>query len=111
MVKERIHPSHARTSRLILFACILLSVIPFGAAFYAANELQDSGLETLFSVLFMISLLAVGLVATLRLYLGRCPECRGWMRRQQLGNGDAETVKFHCKACSIVWDSQIKVDN
>lgn len=110
-MKEKIHPSHARTSRLTLFAFILLSAIPFGAAFYAADKLHDSKLETIFSVLLMISLGMVGLIASLRLHVGRCPECKSWIYRQRLGSGDTETLKLYCKTCSILWDTGINVES
>jgi hypothetical protein len=110
-MKVQIHPSHARTSRLILFASILLSAIPFGAAFYAADKLHDSELETLFSVLFMISLGIIGLIAILRLKVGRCPECKSWISRLRLADDETETAKLYCKTCSILWDTGINVES
>jgi hypothetical protein len=110
-MKNEIHPTHARTSRLILFAFILLSAIPFGAAFYAADKLHDSKLETLFSVLFMISLGMVGLIMALRLQVGRCSECKSWIFRLRLADDKTETVKLYCKTCSILWDTEIKVES
>jgi hypothetical protein len=110
-MKNEIHPTHARTSRLILFAFILLSAIPFGAAFYAADKLHDSKLETLFSVLFMISLGMVGLIWALRLQVGRCPECKSWIFRLRLTGNETETVKLYCKTCSILWDTGINVES
>ena len=110
-MKEEIHPSHARTSRLILFASILLSAIPFGAAFYAADKLADSQLASFYSVLFMISLLMVGLIMALRLQVGRCPECKSWIYRLRLGSGDTETMKLYCKTCSILWDTGINIES
>lgn len=109
-MKEEIHPSHARTSRLILLASILFSAIPFGAAFYAADKLADSELASFYSVLSMISLGMVGLIATLRLRVGRCPECKSWIYRQRLGGNETETMKLYCKSCSILWDTGINVE-
>jgi hypothetical protein len=94
-----------------LFAFILLSAIPFGAAFYAADSLHDSKLETIFSVLVMISLGMVGLIMVLRINVGRCPECKSWIHRLRLADTETETMKLYCKTCSILWDTGINVDS
>ena len=110
-MRAKIHPSHAKTSRQILFASILLSAIPFGAAFYAADNLHDSKLETIFSVLFMISLIMVGLIMVMRISVGRCPECKSWIHRERVADTETETMKLYCKSCSILWDTGINVES
>ena len=110
-MKVEIHPSHAKTTRLILFASILLSAILFGAGFYAADKLADSELETLFTALIMISLGLIGLIANLRLNVGRCPECKSWIFRLRLADDVTETAKLYCKTCSILWDTGINVES
>jgi hypothetical protein len=109
-VNERIHPSHARTSRLILFAFILLAAIPFGAGFYATDKLADNELASSYSVLFMFSLGMVGLIMFLRLQVGRCPECKSLISRLRLADNKTETMKLYCEKCSILWDTEIKVE-
>jgi hypothetical protein len=89
----------------------LLAAASFGAVFYAADALNDSGLVSLFSIMCMISMAMVMLVGGLRLYVSRCPECKTWISRQRPGDSNVETLKFPCKACAVVWDSGIKVDS
>lgn len=94
-----------------MFAFILFAAISFGAAFYAADTLHDSKLETLFAVLFMFSLGVVGLIVTLRLSVGICPGCRSWIHRLRPVDADTETVKLYCKTCSTLWDTGINVES
>lgn len=107
-MKEKIHPFHARTTRIVMTAFFLLSAVPFIAVFYVANTHEN--LETLFSVLFMILFATGGLIAVARLFIGKCPECKSWLLRQKESDLDKDEVKFFCKQCSITWNSGLKVD-
>lgn len=87
----------------------LISIAPFGAAFYAARVLNDGNLETIFTVLFMVLLAIIMLIAALQVYIARCAECKSWIYRQDKTGSDEETIKFGCRKCGIIWDSGIKI--
>lgn len=80
----------------------LISLAPFGAAFYAARVLNDGNLETIFSVLFMVLLATIMLIGALQLYITRCAECKSWIYRQEKTGSEVETIKFGCRKYGII---------
>lgn len=106
---NRSHPSHAKTTRVAMLVLALISVAPFVAAFYAARVLNDSNLETIFSILFMVVLASIMLIGALQDYISKCTECKSWIVRQEKTYSDEKTIKFVCSKCGIIWDSGMEI--
>lgn len=105
---SRPHPTHARSTRLIMLVLFAIAATSWMAGYYAQESLNDRFLVKVSVLVFMTAgalLLASG---TARDKLCRCPQCKRWLRSRGQAS-ERGTRIFTCVACRIDWDANVQV--
>lgn len=102
------HPTHLRTTRLIVLSLALLGLLLVGLGLRWAEWVNGENEPYLPVFIPGMSLLFAAIAAFgMRAFLCRCPGCSVWLYKQPQPVDDRLTRKFICENCQIIWDTQI----
>ncbi len=107
----RLHPTHARTTRIVMFVLLGCAAIAFWAGFHF-NDHDGSSKQSLMLVgAFMALGTAAMLVAVARAYVCKCPECQAWLLERKKTTPELMTRVFICRRCNMAWDSKLRFND
>lgn len=104
-----IHPTHARTTRTAVAVLAGMAVAAFVVAFYLADGTGTSPASVLPVAAFILFGSICMLVGVARGFVCRCPGCAEWLTRQPQPRTDAQSRRFICTRCSVMWDTGIRL--
>ena len=97
-MERRTHPTHARSTRLIMLVLLAITAASWMAAYCAQESLQDQALVNVFVPATMGAGALLMACAVARDLLCRCPQCRRWLRSRGRASTGGTRV-FTCTAC------------
>lgn len=107
-MSTRPHPTHARRSRLLMSASLVVAVLSLLAGYYAQVTLRDQLMVNAFVAVFMFSGASLMLFMTMRDKVARCPECKSWLwSKGRVSEGGTRILT--CAKCRIDWDTEVQV--
>ena len=93
-MKQKVHPTHARVTRIALWVIGVSIVIEFVLGIFLINKYGRYGLLEDVSSIFFIGFIFLFLVVFfLSARLCKCPECKKWLTKQGKYS-ERETRKF-----------------
>ena len=107
----RAHPTHARTTRIVMSILLGGAALAFGAASYFNDHDGSSAQSLVLSGSFMSLLMAVMVVAVARAFICKCPDCLAWLTTRAKPTVDLNTRVFICRHCNTAWDTTIRFND
>lgn len=108
-MNKKTHPTHARTSRIVIGVLLTCIVFAAMAVLYFTDRSGTSAAD-IYGVSALIGLGAAAmLVLVARAFFCKCPGCGVWLTEQTEADTDNKSRKFACRACDVNWDTKVRL--
>jgi len=108
-MQVRIHPTHALTTRRIIYGLLVMVLASFAVTYYVQVNLSNQLIVNYSVAVGLVSLIFMLLIVLLRALVCSCPVCKTWLTKQIKVDIDSDTRKFVCEKCNTIWDSKVQL--